>query len=68
VARQLGASEDELAQWIAHADAFLRDRLTELGVAPNAPAGARRQHDTRPRPALQLVRRFDQVCLACSPA
>jgi RNA polymerase sigma factor (sigma-70 family) len=56
VARQLGIPEDELDRRVAYADAYLRARLTELGVAPvRARAGA------RPPAAPELQRAFDRV-------
>jgi hypothetical protein len=49
VARQLGISEEELRRRIEHADAYLRARLSELGVGPRE-AGDAVRRDAPPAP------------------
>ncbi|MBK6007928.1 RNA polymerase sigma factor [Ramlibacter ginsenosidimutans] len=44
VARQLGISEEELQRRIDHADAYLRARLSELGVGPGEARDAARRN------------------------
>jgi RNA polymerase sigma factor (sigma-70 family) len=64
VARQLGISEEELQRRIEHADAYLRARLSELGVGPRDVEDAtRRSAPPAPRgPAdHSLGQAFDRV-------
>lgn len=44
VARQLGISQEELQRRIEHADAYLRARLSELGVGPGEAGDATRRN------------------------
>lgn len=63
-ARQLGISEEELQRRIEHADAYLRARLSELGVGPGeADNATRRQAPPAPRAPADdsLEQAFDRV-------
>lgn len=64
VARQLGISREELQQRIEHADAYLRARLSELGVGPGEAGDATRRNAARaPRAPADdsLEQAFDRV-------
>lgn len=78
VARELGIGEEELQRRIDHADAYLRERLRELGVGPgeacdalrrNAPPAPRAPADDPPRrPFDRIVREASQRAAAGSPS
>jgi RNA polymerase sigma factor (sigma-70 family) len=64
VARQLGISQEELQRRIEHADAYLRARLSELGVGPGEAGDAtRRNAPLAPRETADdsLEQAFDRV-------
>lgn len=64
VARQLGISEEELQRRIEHADAYLRARLSDLGVGPGGAENATRRNvpaTTRAPADDSLQRAFDLV-------
>jgi RNA polymerase sigma factor (sigma-70 family) len=64
-ARHLHIREDQLARWVEQADAFLKARLSELGISASdlrdaGRPGAAAAAGTRPPEA--LVRAFDHAC------
>lgn len=70
VARQLGISQEELQRRIEHADAYLRARLSELGVGPREAEDAiRRNVPPAPRAPADdsLGQAFDRVGRAPAP-
>jgi DNA-directed RNA polymerase specialized sigma24 family protein/ribosome-associated translation inhibitor RaiA len=60
-AQVLGTAEDELGPWLMNADAFLKARLGELGLTPEAAGEPADYFIPDVAPASRLVRDFDDA-------